>query len=373
MSVHPLNESFDILGEWYLPENPSRKLAGKLLYTPERTELHLNEAFQPLRGKIYSGGSEQSYPVIYGTTIKGEAITLLDVLQIGVSFNIGSGGMKQPEQLISSWLVVGAHVPPDFAYPQISFRVPALQVWLSRKIIEYSFGNEQAPGPFSQSYRILPVNVETNPIPSIDATLDWAISWNSNFDVFTSISVEVSAWVTIKPSSPKTIEWYFEQQSTIAAMLAFLSGVPMSPDCIEASIGEPHHNVSVLVTMRDAYYCTFKNLHDFYMPRSAMGVDLNEVVARWFEVYRKVHMPSQLALSVLASEKLWLHVEFLSLMQALEGFHRGLFDGNYMEGDGYESVKKTLSDAIPTELASDHKDALRSRIKYGTRFHCASD
>lgn len=367
MAVRPINESFDISGDWYLPENPSRTIAGTLRYTSKRTELHLNDAFQPLRGTVRAGDDAQSYPVVYGTTIEGEAVTLLKAQQIGWSLNLGSGGMRQPERLISSWLLVGAHMPPDFAYTEISFRVPALQVWLSRKTIEQSFDNDQANGRHSQSFRVLPVDRDTTPIPLIDATLDWGISWNSNCDGFTSISVGVSAWVTIRPSSPKTIEWYFEQQGKIAAMLAFLGGVPMSPDCIEASIGDPHHKVSVLVAMRDARYCTYKNLHEFYMPRLAMGVDLDEVVARWFQVYPKVHMPSQLALSVLASEKLWLHVEFLSLTQALEGLHRGLFEGNYMDEAGYESVKKALGDAIPTELASDHKAALRSRIRYGNQ------
>jgi hypothetical protein len=362
MSAHPFNESFDVLGEWYLPENPSRKLSGQLIYTPERIELHLNEAFKPLRGNIYAGGNEQSYPVIHGTTIKGEAVTLLDVLQIGISLNLGSGGLQQPEHLISSWLIIGAYVPPDFDYPQISFRVPGLQIWLSRKIIEHTFSDD-----FSHSYRIAPQNVDTTPLPSIDATLEWGISWNSNVDAFTSISVNVSAWVTIKPSTPKNIQWYFEQQTKIAAMLAFLGGAPMSPDSIEASIDESHHKASVLVTMRDASYCDYTNPHEFYMTRNMMGVDLTEVVTHWFDIYPKVHMPSQLALSILASEKLWLHVEFLSLMQALEGLHRGLFDGNYMDENGYESVKKTLSDSIPTELASDHKDALRSRIRYGNQ------
>lgn len=160
---------------------------------------------------------------------------------------------------------------PDFTYPKVIFRVPALQVWLSRKSIEQSFDNDQATGRFSSSCRVLPVDVDTTSIPSIDATLDWGINWNSNSDAFTSISAKISAWVTIKPSSSKTIEWYFEQQSKIAAILAFLGGVPMSPDYIEASIGEPHHKVSVLVAMRDAHYYTYKNLHDFYMPRGAMG------------------------------------------------------------------------------------------------------
>jgi len=159
-----------------------------------------------------------------------------------------------------------------------------------------------------------------------------------------------------------------EQQSKLTTMLAFLAGVPMSPDCIQASIDESPHEVSVMVALRDAKYCPYTNLHDFYMPRNAMGIDLALVVGNWFERYPKVHMPSQLALSVVASERLWLHVEFLSLMQALEGFHRGLFEGNYMTDEEYDSVKKALGDAIPPGVPPDHKDALRSRIRYGNQF-----
>lgn len=367
MAVRPLSESFDILGEWYLPENPGRVIAGRLLYTPKRTELQLNEAFQPMRGTVRAGDKVQSYPIIYGTTIRGDAVTLLKAQSVGLSLNFGSAGMRQPERLISSWLLIGAHVPPDFAYPEVSFRVPGLQAWLSRQIIESTFDKDQTTGRFFASYRILPIERDSTPIPSIDATLDWGISWNSNVDAFTTISVGVSAWVTIRPSSPKTIEWYFEQQDKIATMLAFLGGAPMSTDCIEASTDESHNNVSILVAMRDASYCAYKNPHDFYMARDAMDANFANVVGRWFEVYPKVEKPSRLALSVLASEKLWLHVEFLSLIQALEGFHRGLFDGNYMDEEGYESVKKALGDAIPEDLASDHKEALRSRIRYGNQ------
>lgn len=98
-----------------------------------------------------------------------------------------------------------------------------------------------------------------------------------------------------------------------------------------------------------------------------MNVDLAEIVVRWFDIYPKIHMPSQLALSVLVSDKLWLHVEFLSLMQALEGLHRGLFEGDYMEKAQYKLVMKALCDAIPPELSPDHKDALSSRIRYGNQ------
>lgn len=366
MTDRPLTESFDTIGEWHLPEAPEQVIAGSLRYTPDRTELHLNEAFRPLRGMIRVGDDQQTYSAVYGITREGEAMTLLNGQRVGIAFNFGSGGMRQPEKIVSSWLLVGAHMQPDFAYRSVRFRVPGLQIWLSRQVIERSFDRENETSGLTFSYRVRILTEETTRVPSIDANLNWGISSNSNVDAFTSIAVTVSGWLTIQPDTPKPIEWYIEQQSKIVTMLTFLAGAPMSPDCIEAAIDD-HHKVSVLIALRDAKSCPYIKLHDFYMPRGEMGRDLADVVRTWFDVYPKVSNPSQLALSVLASEKLWLHVEFLSLMQALEGFHRGLFEGNYMPEDKYESVKKALGDAIPSGLASDHRDALRSRIRYGNQ------
>lgn len=368
MADRALNEVFDAVGEWHLPETPEQKIAGTLRYSPHRTELHLNEAFQPLRGSVHVGDDSQFYAQIYGVTREGEAMTLLNAQRTGVSFAFGSGGLRQPERVLSSCLLVGAHVPPDFVYPKVRFRVPGLQVWLSRPIVEQSHLHDDGAGGLTFSYHVRRLPEETTRVPRIDASLLWGNSWRAKADPFTSVSVTVSGWITIHPDAPRTLEWYMEQQRELTTMLAFLAGAPMSPDCIQASTDESHHEVSAMVALHDAKYCPYTNLDDFYMPRNAMGIDLALVVGNWFERYPKVHKPSQLALSVLASERLWLHVEFLSLIQALEGFHRGLFDGNYMTDEEYDSVKKALGDAIPPEVSSDHKDALRSRIRYGNQF-----
>jgi hypothetical protein len=98
-----------------------------------------------------------------------------------------------------------------------------------------------------------------------------------------------------------------------------------------------------------------------------MGIDLSEALRNWFAVYPRIEAPSQLALSVMASQNLWRHVEFLSLVQALEGLHRSLFKGTYLPDDQYDAIKKSLNAAIPSTLPSDHRDALRSRIRYGNQ------
>ena len=367
MADRLLNESFETSGEWFLPETPDRKIAGILRYTPEQTELQLHESFMPLPGTIRIGEALKTYPVVYGITRDGEAMTLLNGQQAGWSMKFGSGGLRHPERLVTSLLLIGAHMPPDFSYLEMSFRVPGLQVWLSVPVIDQSLDRDEVTGSTVGSYSVRGMTKERSRVPPIDANLDWYFTWQSNCDPFRSIAVAVSAWVAIRPDVPRTLHWYLEQHDKISTMLAFLAGSPMSPDCIKALIGEAHREVYVMVAFRDMKYCPYVGLYEFFMPRGEIGVDLADIVVRWFETYPKLLMPIQLANSVLASDKLWLHVEFLSLMHALEGLHRALFAGTYMDDNDYESVKKTLGDAIPAGLSPDHKDALRSRIRYGNQ------
>lgn len=113
--------------------------------------------------------------------------------------------------------------------------------------------------------------------------------------------------------------------------------------------------------------CKFKSPGDFFVPRGALGDSFGEVVTTWFRDIDSVLVPSQLALGIVSTKNLWLHIQFASLIQALEGFHRGRFPGNYMDDAAYNSVKSTLTAAIPESVSTGHRKALRSRIRYGNQ------
>jgi hypothetical protein len=363
MADRALNVSLDASGEWFLPENPGRTIPGRLRYTPDHSELELHEAFRPVRGAFRVGDAE-AYPLVHGATTDGDRITLFGAQRAGFAINFGSAGLRGPERLLSTRLVVGAPLPTDFTYPEVSFRVPGLQVWLSRQVVEQSFDTETDGGGMTARYRVSGLPEEKMRVETINATLGWGIH-SRHSSTPTTVSVEASGWVRVRPHEPRPIEWFLEQLQKISTLLSLLAGSGMSPDCINASVDESRHVVSVMVPLRDAKYCSFTTLHDFYMPRGNMEAELADIVGNWFDVYPKVDTPSRLATSVLTSDKLWLHVEFLSLMQALEGFHRALYEGVYLSKSEYASVEATLNAAIPPVLGTDHKKSLRSRIHYG--------
>lgn len=365
MSKHSIPDSIEFVGEWSLPDKVnSLHISGTLSWESQRATLKLHDSFKLLEGAIY-GDEVHSYAAVHGTSTSSQYVTLLNATRAGTGFNFGAAGMRQSERLISSWVVIGDHVLPETLYSEIRVRIPGLQIWVGRSGVTQTIVDKTEQSAAAVLYCVEGLTEEIMTIPCLSATLGWGIDRNFSGDLVSEITVKTSACLKIRPDEPKALDWYFQQLGKATALLSFLAGSPMSPDHISAKTVASGTDVEILVALREAKYCSHKSVHDFYMLRNDIDADLRLVFAKWFELYDSIAMPSQLALSVLSSEKLWLHVEFLSLMQALEGFHRATMPGLYTSVDQYDSVRKTLSNAIPQSVESAHKEALKSRIKYG--------
>lgn len=369
MTDRSLNEDFETVGEWFLPDAPERKIHGTLTYKNGCTELHLSEPFNRLTGNL-STADEQRYPLIYGYTRDSCAVTVLGGLRMGMSINFGSGGPRQSERILSTVMVIGALVPIDEVYPQVSFRVPGLHIWLSRPSVNHSFESTETEGGI-HCFRVQSVPPENVRVDAICAEISWWVGTTSSADPFGTINVSSSGWISIRPDTPQPLDWYFGISSKITTLISFLAGCPMPPDCISASLGAPHLHASVMVGLRERAPCKYRHFHEFFLPLGRMGRTLKDVLVRWFEECPRIWTPAQLAASIFGSKHLWLHVEFLSLMQALEGLHRSASDGTYMNADDYEPVKRAIIDAIPTNVAPDHKASLTARIRYGNQISLA--
>ncbi|MFI5253428.1 MAG: HEPN domain-containing protein [Bacteroidota bacterium] len=70
------------------------------------------------------------------------------------------------------------------------------------------------------------------------------------------------------------------------------------------------------------------------------------------------------------NSSLYLNNKFLNYTQALESFHRLLFDGNYVknENEFNELIFKPLMEAIPSITTKDHKNAIIARLKYANEY-----
>lgn len=366
--MYSLNDTIEISGEWWDSKHPDKIIPGQLSFTRHKgVELLVNHAFNPPYGAVRPGDPNLRYACIHGITVSGEAATLVDAQQLGTSFNFGSGGIRQPGRIHARILVMGAHLPEQFCFSKIIFKVPNLQVWLSHKVIHHTIHLDQEDKFIRQDYIIEHIPDEEFQIQTIASIISIHYRGKSNSNAYSSAQLSVEAWLGVKPDTPHTIDWFLEQIDKLLTLITFLSGQFMATDSIEAQINSSDE-VSILFANKESETPKKKYPSDYFLSRSSISTPFSECCNKWFDIAKKIERPADLAISIIASKNLWLHIEFISLIQALEGLHRALYNGKYMEDGAYEVVRDKLQNAIPSNVSKDHRTSLKSRVRYGNQY-----
>lgn len=319
-SVRAISDTFEWMGQWFVPGDAQRLVPGRLTYTPKKAELRLTSSLIASPGMLAAPfASEQ---IVHGISDTTTQITLVKPVRSLASLSFGPGGVSNPESWVCPLVLVGGHVGEETTYPEMRARIPGFHIWQGRQLVEHQF--DDTLSPYFDTYRTLK-NTDTNvDLPTIDAQLSVFASHITSHDPF-QIKVTFSGWVALKPRTPQNLGWYFDKLQMIVSALSFMAGSPMSPDGIMLATGDASRTIDVLFTNRDMRYCVLTKLFEFFLTQGTMGASLESVLQKWADNYPAVKLTSALAESVFASrDVLWHHVEFLSWMQALEGFHRAL-------------------------------------------------
>jgi hypothetical protein len=374
MTTYSLHESFTFAGEWWTPSpsdappaQTTQTRAGILKWEDRGATLELHSSLTPLRGTIYAD-DEQSYGAIHGATTNSQLVSLLDGTRFGSPVAFGRAGVREMEVIRSSWVIVGAHVTAQTLFTQIEARIPGLPMWLGRTGARQLMRDKTESSSAAMTYEFASAPEETFELASLPGIMGYGIGRTFSGNLDSQFSVTTSGYLRIRPTEPQSLNWLVDRLGRATTLLAIMASSPMGPDRLAMKVAPDEQDCELFVLLREPNRCVHEDAREFFMPRPRMQAEIGVVFSKWFALYERIAMPSQLALSVLYSEGLWLHVEFLSLMQALEGLHRAIMDGSYMCKDDYEPIRKSIGEAIPQTVKQDHRDALRSKIKYGYEF-----
>jgi hypothetical protein len=362
-----ISDALTVYGEWWKPGAEGNKAAGTLTWNNQRGRLNLQSALTPLRGNVFAGESTE-YAALHGITTVGQLATVLKAYTYGTPIHFTEGHVRETENVFSSWLVFGAHVTDSTEFSRIEARIPGVALWLGNQGATQSVqrATTESPGSIDYQFKVLPA--ERYAVTALPGTISFHVRRQHAGELDSTFSITASGYLTIEPTAPQSIEWLLDRLTRVTTFLAFLAGSPMSPDQLSLKTATDDRDVDLLVTLARPGSCRFTHAHEFLMLRSTLGLPLETALSRWIEVYGSVSNPSQLALSVLYSENLWLHVEFLTFMQALEGFHRAVVGGSYMTEKDYQPFRKAMAKHIPVELSDGHRAAIKSKIKYGYEY-----
>lgn len=127
MDTIDLDHKLEYKGYWYLPSEPNRKVAGILTYYPnEKIELELIGCFGEYTLEILTKKEEEE--IIYGRTAEGKDITLTNNIR---SLKLNTNADFPIVRYICDYMVIGSHVKDLDEKRQYwaTVRIPELTRW----------------------------------------------------------------------------------------------------------------------------------------------------------------------------------------------------------------------------------------------------
>ena len=156
--------------------------------------------------------------------------------------------------------------------------------------------------------------------------------------------------VAIHPDQPRTLEWFIRQNNRIRDLLSFLTGLPVEKKSVLADVlqtyppskpsNDGHGNSEDTAPSADTVH-----IHHFIQPPqldeihadkiafslSHLGEVIPAVFEAWFNLTTDEWVPFALCLNVIKSEGNYPILDFLALANALESHHRNEFQSNKLD------------------------------------------
>ena len=109
---------------------------------------------------------------------------------------------------------------------------------------------------------------------------------------------------------------------------------------------------------RSQMFFTFEDIKDRFDSFFNNWIEKKELLSPVYNLY----------FATLYNKHLYLENKFLNFVQALETYHRRVYDGKYMDNDDYEELRKKLVSAIPRDVNRNLKERLDGYLVFGNEF-----
>ena len=347
MEVIDLDQKLEYKGYWYLPSAPGNRVAGVLTYYPnEKIVLELMGCFGEYSLTILNGNDQED--VIYGKTAENKEITLLNNIR---SLKLNFSADFPIVRYTCNYMVIGKHVKglEEKSSYWATARIPELSYWCQPEAItttmffDKNSNSKMTNLSFSTEFRsrkdiINNVNVNENTAVKIKKTVRY------NGDHFAP-EVEQYSYLEIHKKGKTSIK---EIVSDIFRFEHFLSLATLS--IVKSSKITLFDKSTYQQEGGTRYYRALHFIHAFSERKNLEKVeeksfrylfDYNSIK----DLYPKIitmwyNEPTELApiryhlINSLEKKRYYSSVDFLIIVQALEGFFRRFRNHNYRKEHG---------------------------------------
>lgn len=342
-----LDQKLEYKGYWWLPSDPNNKVAGVLTYYPnEKIVLELLGCFGEYSLALLAGNDQED--TIYGKTAENKEITLINNIR---SLKINFSADFPIVRYTCNYMVIGKHVKgldEKRSYWAMA-RIPELSFWckpeaiITTRFFDKNNNLKMTNLSFSTEFRskkdvINSVKVNENTIVKIKKNVQY------NGDHFAP-EVEQYSYLEIRKNGKTSIKeivsdiFMFEQFLSLATLsivksskISLFDKSTYQQDGSTRSYREIHfiHAFRERNNLQSAESKMFGNLFDY----STIKDVYPEIIKKWFNEPIELAPIRNHLISSLEKKHLYGSVDFLIVIQALEGFCRRFRSRKYRKEHG---------------------------------------
>jgi len=366
-----LNE-FECKGKWWLPDKPKLKISGILKFSSkDGGTLELFGILDP-ENKVYLTRI-RDFPILLGLTTEGEKTTLKDCTEISYSFDSSTSNSS----LDFTSLFRKAHFKREenikFANVDVSYSYLCewIGIWGFRYLDE-----DEGKGSFSVKYK------PPEPFKINISNFSLSIIYKTEKMIgHKDITVSKRAYLRIEFNDKKehSFKEFWNIINKIKNFLSIFIWIePVFPLMIDGKTelnkksfnNKVTFHPSVEVLIQDKYIQTEKNVgfYDMLIRFENIKDRLELYLNNWFKKTELLDPFFNLYFGLLYNPHLYLPLQFLSLIQALEFYHKKVYKGVYISNEAYQEIYNTLIQVIPPETDKQLKKRLREYLEHGNEF-----
>lgn len=362
-----MNESLEIKGYWWLPDQSDNQLPGTLTYSQgEGAILEIFGVFE----NPPSIRQVESLPIILGESYDGKPITLYKCILKNYSFPFsGYGNCKY----MAHFIFTNVHFENEeqMVFHELRGNFSDLEAWVGINGFQTDFKTENSQYDFSIEYKS-----PADQLIEVNEKYKVGISFSSlyNFPKVdirqTEAKISQSANFLIKSKKGEVpFDDIFKQIIILANLL--LIATQRIP-CPLKIIGYSDVNKlkvndeKVIFPEIDIYYQPIEAFlnQEPKLPHEMLFTyeDLTESqIKTWFDIYDNYQVIIGLYRTLFYSDRLFIETKFLNIAQALEALHNILpLGNNYLPPEQFEERKKKLLINIPEDLGGWVKEILNN-------------
>jgi hypothetical protein len=362
---------FELTGKWWFPGNPSDQLYGCLRFKRDYIILEVSgvfskeHRFQFIESKI-----------MHGLTNDAKKVTLYLVSEryferAGLKLGITPGPNDNfgKSDFSCKYIFIGRHFSSvdDIRFDYMNMNFTYLDNWINNTFECKYIADDK------YNIKMERIDYELK-LEHIDSTIRISSALQVSGDCRTDVKIYCASNIGVKPNTVECWEWFQELILNLENLLALFIGYPIYPVKLSAQIAN-YHNLEIV----NIYYTIpnpliFDDFHLREIPISFQDLvkysnHQNHVVAdvinNWLKKSDEIRPVVDLFFLSFYDLSMKPYIRFLTLMQAIEIFHRRVCGGKYIDSKEYTPVSQALLDVIPEKLNTDLKANLISKIASG--------